>query len=86
MGTLAADDWNVLLTNDKTRASLRDGFVAVEVGPERAKYYIHKGLLVEHSEYFQKALSGSWKEAEEKSVCLDDVECSTCKSLVRLSC
>jgi len=33
---------------------------------------------VHHSEYFRKALSGSWKEAEENVVTLKDVEPATC--------
>ena len=51
----------------------------MEVGPDRVKYYIHEALLVEHSEYFQKALNGPWMEAKEKAVCLDDVDCNTCE-------
>ncbi|KAL1597396.1 hypothetical protein SLS59_007426 [Nothophoma quercina] len=47
--------------------SARSGIVAVEVGPDRVKYYIHEALLVEHSEYFQKALNGPWMEAKGKS-------------------
>lgn len=70
------------LTNCRDRATVRDGVVAVEVGRERVKHFVHKALLEEHSEYFKKALSGPWKEAEEESVCLDDVKCSTCKFMV----
>lgn len=36
-------------------------------------------LLHEHSEYFKRALNGSWKEAEDKVVCLDDVDCGSCE-------
>jgi len=46
------------------------------------KHYIHKVLLEEHSEYFQKALNGPWKEAEDKVVILDDVDCHSCKYVV----
>ncbi|KAF3039205.1 hypothetical protein E8E12_007965 [Didymella heteroderae] len=56
------------------RDTVRDGVVAVEVGPERVKHFVHKALLEEHSEYFQKALNGSWKEGEDKVVCLDDID------------
>jgi hypothetical protein len=58
--------------------------VAVEIGLERVKHYVHKALLEEHSEYFKKALNGPWKEAEDKVVCLDDVDCCTCKSGPRI--
>lgn len=53
--------------------------VVVEIGPERKKYYIHRALLVHHSEYFRKALHGSWQEAEKGVVALDDVELTVCK-------
>ncbi|KAF9693671.1 hypothetical protein EKO04_008458 [Ascochyta lentis] len=51
-----------------------DGVVIVEVGPAHKKYYLHKALVVFHSEYFRKALQGSWKEAKEGIVRLEDVE------------
>ncbi|KAJ4333155.1 hypothetical protein N0V95_009494 [Ascochyta clinopodiicola] len=51
-----------------------DGIVVVEIGHDRKKYYLHKALVVFHSEYFRKALQGPWKEAEEGLVRLDDVE------------
>lgn len=43
------------------------------------KHFVHKALLEKHSRYFRKALNGSWKEGEDKVVCLDDVDCTTCK-------
>ncbi|KAF1955500.1 hypothetical protein CC80DRAFT_415162 [Byssothecium circinans] len=46
----------------------------VEVGPERKKFHIHKALLTHHSEYFRKALSGPWIEAQESVVKLSDVD------------
>jgi hypothetical protein len=49
------------------------------VGPEGTEYRVHKALLIEHSEYFEKALKGSWKEAEEGVVKLEDVEHGVCK-------
>ena len=42
------------------------------------KYYLHKSLLVFHSEYFRKALQGSWKEAKEGIVRIDDIEPAEC--------
>lgn len=53
--------------------------VVIEVGPEKIAYHVHKALLTHHSEYFRKALSGPWKEAEERRVQLDDVEPPVCK-------
>jgi hypothetical protein len=50
--------------------------VNVKIGPEHATYRIHKALLVHHSDYFRNALCGSWKEAEEGQVVLNDLETS----------
>jgi hypothetical protein len=35
---------------------------------------LHKALLTHHSEYFRNAFNGSWKEANDKLISLDDVE------------
>ncbi|KAH7345949.1 hypothetical protein BKA66DRAFT_576754 [Pyrenochaeta sp. MPI-SDFR-AT-0127] len=51
--------------------------IVVEVGTTKTKYYVHRSLLIEHSEFFKKALSGQWKEAQEGVVTVDDVDCST---------
>ncbi|CAO2658845.1 Nn.00g065680.m01.CDS01 [Neocucurbitaria sp. VM-36] len=59
------------------RTATRGKTVAVEIGLEHTKYYIHKALLTHHSEYFAKALRGPWKEAEEQTVRLEDVDCET---------
>lgn len=48
-------------------------------GPEGTEYMVHKALLIEHSEYFDKVYKGPWKEAEEGVVKLEDVECGTCE-------
>jgi hypothetical protein len=65
----------LLLQADQTnRAAARDDMVVLEIGPGKHKYRIHKALLTHHSEYFQKALTGPWKEATERSVALDDVK------------
>jgi hypothetical protein len=58
---------------------VQGGVVTVEVGPERVKHLVHKALLEENSEYFKKALNGPWKEAEDKVLCLDDVDCRSCE-------
>ncbi|KAJ8112973.1 hypothetical protein OPT61_g4788 [Boeremia exigua] len=54
---------------------VRQGVVTVEVGPDRIKYFVHRTLLEQHSEYFKKALNGPWKEAEDRTVRLEDVDC-----------
>jgi hypothetical protein len=50
----------------------------VEVGATKTKYHIHRALLITHSEYFKKALSGPWKEAQEGIVTPEDIDCETC--------
>lgn len=48
------------------------GIVAIVVGDDASKvaFHVYKTLLMEHSEYFRKALRGPWKEAKEQSVVL----------------
>jgi hypothetical protein len=54
--------------------------VIIEVGDvDPEKYYVHRALLVHHSEYFRKALQGPWREAEEGVVRLKDVDYKACK-------
>lgn len=48
--------------------------VTLKVGPELKKFRVHKALLLKHSEYFRKALRGSWTEAKEGVVKIDDIE------------
>lgn len=48
-----------------------------DVDPE--KYYVHRARLIHHSEYFRKALQGSWREAEEGVVRLKDFDYKACK-------
>ncbi|KAF1358358.1 hypothetical protein EJ07DRAFT_125033, partial [Lizonia empirigonia] len=38
------------------------------------KYHLHWALLIQHSDYFKKALNGPWTEAQEGVIHLDDVE------------
>jgi hypothetical protein len=52
----------------------KEGFVVLEVGPQKQHYHLHKALLVHHSDYFRSAMNGSWKEAKEKVISLKDVE------------
>ncbi len=52
----------------------RPGQVIVEVGIEKAQYYLPKAFLVHYSEYFDKALNGPWKESTESFIPLADVE------------
>ncbi|KAF2018157.1 hypothetical protein BU24DRAFT_449675 [Aaosphaeria arxii CBS 175.79] len=54
----------------------------VEVGEKKTRFYIHKSLLIENSEFFKKALSGPWEEARTGVVSLADVEEATFRVFV----
>ncbi|KAF3033787.1 hypothetical protein E8E11_003628 [Didymella keratinophila] len=45
-----------------------DGMATVVIGSSQTKYLVHKALIVHHSEYFAKALSGPWIEVEERVI------------------
>jgi hypothetical protein len=49
-------------------------FATVLVGPNHARFVVHEALLVHHSEFFRAALTGNFKEAEEKVVKMADTE------------
>lgn len=68
----------------QNRSTTTQGIVVVQIGFDREKYQVHKALLMRHSEHFRKALVGSWKEAMEQVVTLEDVESSTCESRPKL--
>lgn len=51
----------------------------MEVGSLSKEFQVHKSLLVLYSEYFRKALEGPWKESEEQTITLEDVEPRICK-------
>jgi hypothetical protein len=48
--------------------------VTVKVGPDHETYRIHKALLVHHSDYFRSALRQCWKEGDEWTVVLAELE------------
>ncbi|MCJ1484693.1 hypothetical protein MMC06_004866 [Schaereria dolodes] len=54
-------------------ASLFDNIVFVEIGPEKTRFGIHRGLLCEYSAYFRAALRGNFQEATEGVVRLPGV-------------
>ncbi|KAJ8112979.1 hypothetical protein OPT61_g4786 [Boeremia exigua] len=56
---------------------MRENVVKVVIGPDHTEYYVHSGLLKQHSEYFKRALNGNWKESDENTIRLVDVECKT---------
>jgi hypothetical protein len=46
--------------------------VSIYVGPNRKHYVVHKQLLTSQSDYFDKALNGRFKEAEEGKIHLEE--------------
>ena len=57
--------------------SLFETIVFVHVGPEQKRYHVHKGLLYSRSGYFEAALMGNFREAEDQVVTLDDEDPET---------
>jgi hypothetical protein len=53
--------------------------VTIKIGQTREPYLLHCAIVYYHSEYFQKALNGSWKEAQDGVMVLEDVETTTCE-------
>ncbi|KAF4629010.1 hypothetical protein G7Y89_g9140 [Cudoniella acicularis] len=46
--------------------------VSIYVGPERKHFVVHKSLLTTQSTYFDRALNGNFKEAEENSIYMEE--------------
>ncbi|KAI9748938.1 MAG: hypothetical protein M1835_001672 [Candelina submexicana] len=53
--------------------------VSICVGPEKATWELPIALLINHSPYFHKALSGDWKEKEQARIDLSDQDVTTFK-------
>ncbi|KAL9631441.1 MAG: hypothetical protein Q9164_005892 [Protoblastenia rupestris] len=58
----------------KRRPSLFDTIFHVKIGPRKVAFEIHKGLLCHQSGYFNGALTGSFREALDGEVLLEDEE------------
>lgn len=63
---------------------MRNGIVIVKIGCEGTSYYLHKRLLAQYSDYFDRAFNHGWKEAEGGLITLEDVDCGTC-TLTRMT-
>lgn len=48
--------------------------IKVLVGKEKREYTLHKGFAIKSSEFFAKAVDGSWKEAMDQEVKLPEVD------------
>lgn len=48
--------------------------VKINVGPEKQPFNVLKSLICHHSPFFKAAFTGSFLEAKEQSMDLDDVE------------
>ena len=58
----------------------RGGMAIIKIGPEQVPYHVHKALIAQYSEYFDRAFKGDSKEAKEGIVTLEDITCHTCTS------
>jgi hypothetical protein len=59
---------------DRGSEASRHGMVLIGVGSvPRTHHYVHKALIVYHSDYFRKALQGSSKEARNGVIPLRDM-------------
>ncbi|KAI9876317.1 MAG: hypothetical protein M1830_006774 [Pleopsidium flavum] len=61
-----------LKATEPTLETLFDSIVTVYVGPKKAKFDVHQGLICHYSSYFKAALSGSFKESKKGIVDLED--------------
>ncbi|KAF2642246.1 hypothetical protein P280DRAFT_467641, partial [Massarina eburnea CBS 473.64] len=50
--------------------------VTIEVGPEpeTQRFHVYTALLTYYSDYFAKTLSGDWKEAQDRTITLPDID------------
>ncbi|KAF2809742.1 uncharacterized protein BDZ99DRAFT_499038 [Mytilinidion resinicola] len=55
-------------------SAMSQDLVTVLVGPQGKAYHAHMDLIVHYSEYFRAAFTGSFREAEEKELTLEEVE------------
>lgn len=51
--------------------------VTVLVGPEKKPFYVYKEILCFYSKYFQNAFDGSFREADDRELVLDDIDVQT---------
>jgi len=58
----------------KHSAIVQTGTIVVIVGTERKNYTLHEKLLTHHSQYSRCALSGNFKESDDRVVTLEDVD------------
>ncbi|CAG8954351.1 hypothetical protein HYFRA_00005975 [Hymenoscyphus fraxineus] len=56
--------------------------VTVFAGKEKQPFVVHKALLTSACEYFEKALNGKFKEAEEKKIHFDEEDPATIELLI----
>lgn len=54
------------------RRTLYNNIIFILVGPEKVKFGVHQGVLVQRSPFFQAALTGKFKEAMEGRIILHD--------------
>ncbi|OAF56647.1 hypothetical protein VC83_07193 [Pseudogymnoascus destructans] len=60
---------HIILTSSRLMGG---DIVTVYVGPREKRYSVHKALLTSQSEYFERALNGKFKEADEQTIRLPE--------------
>jgi len=64
--------WDIILLTVDIARDLGTEVISVYVGPDRRRFVVHKQLLTSQSDYFDKALNGRFKEAEENEIHLEE--------------
>jgi hypothetical protein len=62
----------ILLTYTDRDLGTEVVYVYVGAAPDRKHYVVHKQLLTSQSDYFDKALNGKFREAEENKIDLEE--------------
>jgi hypothetical protein len=57
---------------DQSSVIIEDETVSIYVGPKRKKFLVHKKLICEISDFFSKAFTGGFQEAQENSMHLPE--------------
>lgn len=55
-----------------THSRLQGGIITIEVGEERQVYVVHERLIRASSPFFDRAMSGRWRESAQRTVTLPD--------------
>lgn len=60
-------------------AARKGTMVTVILVPQNTKHKAHEALLTQTPDYFKKAFTGPWKEAEEDVIRVTDIKTAVCE-------